>query len=235
MATVAQYEGMASQALRELADLEGAFVASEAKAKIADRRWLGLTKMVDPNHISTALGRLIAAGELASTAERTRGRRVIRVYHRPIQRGNTRRIQDASARKRLLHTRYQSWASGTKHGGAGAVGPGLEIVVHRSLQAAAQFGYRLLNPTAISGEVRELFGAPVPGGPLDNGALLTTYDQLTMATSSYLMVLEAKNLRQWIYPRTQELHQLMAKAAAIQVSRPELRSCRCWSAAERIT
>ena len=113
---------------------------------------------------------------MSRTVERTRGGREVRVYHPPVRRGLTRKIVDASARKRLLHTRYLSWATGSKAGGSGAIGPGLEIVVHRSLQEAAPFGYRLLNPTSVSGEVRELFGEPVPGGALDNGGWLTTID-----------------------------------------------------------
>lgn len=223
MAGSSAYEAMALQALAELADSEGAFVAPEAEAKIADQRWPSVAKPVNPHHMTPALNTLIAAKELVATDGSTRGGRTIRVYHRPVVRGVGRKIADASARKRLLHTRYQAWASGSKDRGQGAIGPGLEAVVHRSLQEAAQFGYRLFNPTSLLGEVRELFGEPVPGGSLDNGAWVTIPDPDTGMPTTYLMVLEAKNLRQWIYPRTQELHQLLSKASMIQTAYPDVR------------
>lgn len=222
MAGPSAYEAMATQALVELAETEGAFVMPEAEAKIADRRWPSVAKPVNPHHITPALNALITAHELVATDESTRGGRTIRVYHQPVVRGIGRKIIDASARKRLLHTRYQAWASGSKDRGQGAIGPGLEAVVHRSLTEAAPFGYRLFNPTSVLGEVRELFGQPVPGGSLDNGGWLTVPDPDTGMPKTYLMILEAKNLRQWIYPRTQELHQLLAKASAIQVAHPDV-------------
>lgn len=225
MATAAQYEALGAQALRELADLEHAFVIPEAEAKIADQRWGKLPSTVDPNHISTALRRLIDVNELVETTAPTRGRRQIKVIHRPITHGSARAIADASSRKRLLQARYVSWATGSKTGGNGAIGPGLETVLHTSLQAAAPYGYRLLNPSAASGEVRELFGKPVAGGTIDHGAWLTRLDPATFMPESaaFLMLVEAKNLRQWIYPRTQELHQLLAKTSAIQLAHPDLR------------
>lgn len=210
---------MAAQALLELAADQRAFLNLEAEAKIADHLWPGLKTKIDPHHITAALRALLGAGELDETTKRTRGGRSIKVFHEPIEPGKARMIEDASARKRLLHARYLSWASGSSTGGAGAIGPGLEAVVHTSLQAAAPHGYRLLNPAA--GEVRQLFGADVPGGSMGNGAWLTSVDPHTyVPRPPILMLLEAKNLRQYIYPRTQELHQLLAKAAVVKVAHP---------------
>ena len=91
--------------------------------------------------------------------------------------------------------------------------------MHASLLAAAPYGYRLFNP--IGGEVRSLLGGLVPGGSLDNGAVLTRVDPETLTPEGqYIVVVEVKNLRQWIYPRTQELHQLLDKAARLQVAEP---------------
>jgi hypothetical protein len=77
-------------------------------------------------------------------------------------------------------------------------------VVHAALTAAAPYGYRLLNP--VGGETRTLLGAPVPGGSLDNAAFLTTMDaaQLT-PTGQYVVLIEVKNIREWIYPSAAEL------------------------------
>jgi hypothetical protein len=62
----------------------------------------------------------------------------------------------------------------------------------------------------------------VPGGPLDNAAWLTLPDEAGGLPKTFLVLVEAKNLRQWIYPRTQELHQLLSKAAAVQVAHPDI-------------
>jgi len=193
----------------------------EVEAKISDHPWPGLGTKVDPHHLTRAKAGMVRDGLLTSTTAATRGGRRVSVWHRPVEKGTARAVTDASARKRLLHARYLSWASGSKTGGEGAVGPGLEGVVHASLLAAAPYGYRLFNP---AGEVRSLLGAPVPGGSLDNGAVLTRLDPETLTPDGqYIVVVEVKNLRQWIYPRTQELHQLLDKAARLQVAEPRRR------------
>jgi hypothetical protein len=81
-------------------------------------------------------------------------------------------------------------------------------------------GYRLLNPAA--GEVRNMFNAPVPGGALDNAAVYTPMDDWGRPGASTFVLVEAKNLRQWIYPRTQELYRLLDKGVSLQLAEPEL-------------
>jgi hypothetical protein len=39
----------------------------------------------------------------------------------------------------------------------------------------------------------------------------------------YFVPIEVKNLREWLYPRTPEVHQLLYKAAALQVGHPDHR------------
>lgn len=128
-----------------------------------------------------------------------------------------RAIADAAARKRLLHTRFLTWASGTATTGGGVIGPAGESVVHVALTAAAPYGYRLINPA--SGQVRSLFGNPVPSGPLDNGALLTTVDgQTGLPSGQFVVLVKVKNVRSWIYPGAAELHQLLDKSATLQLA-----------------
>ena len=43
-----------------------------------------------------------------------------------------------------------------------------------------------------------------------------------MPTQPILVTIEAKNLRQWIYPRTQELYQVLDKSARLQLEHPDL-------------
>jgi hypothetical protein len=56
---------------------------------------------------------------------------------------------------------------------------------------------------------------------MDNAAHLTRSDDECAAATTVLV--EAKNLRQWIYPRTQEMYQLLRKAVSLQVRHPEAR------------
>lgn len=165
---------------------------------------------------------MLESGEIVSTPGTTRERRVIETVHRPVVRGNRRPIEAAAARKRLLHTRYLTWASGSQGSGAGVIGPALEDVVNRSLREASRYGYRQFSD-ATSGEIRTLFGEPVPGGPIDNGALLTLLDDAQTFIGMFTVLVEAKNLREWIYPRSQELHQLLDKAARLQIAHPKQR------------
>ncbi|MER5917830.1 hypothetical protein ABT124_48000 [Streptomyces sp. NPDC001982] len=131
-----------------------------------------------------------------------------------------RAVTAAAARKRLLQARYLGWASGTKSGGTGVIGPALESVVHASLVQVAPHGYRLVRPEG-GGDISQLLGAPVPIGPLDNAALLTVLDHQTFRpTGTYWTLIEAKNLRLCIYPIHPELHQLLAKSASLQVANP---------------
>jgi hypothetical protein len=129
-------------------------------------------------------------------------------------------VQDAAARKRLLQTRFVTWASGSAATGTGVIGKAGEQVVHAALTAAAPYGYRLINP--VGGEARVLLGSPVPGGPLDNAAFLTTMDSAQLIpTGQYVALIEVKNIREWIYPPAPELHQLLDKAARLQQNHPD--------------
>jgi hypothetical protein len=129
-------------------------------------------------------------------------------------------VERTAARKRLLHARYMGWATGVG-GSRGLFGPGGEMVVHKALTAAAPYGYRLVNPS--SGETSTLLGARVVGGALDNAAFLTPMDVTTNAPTgaSYLVVVEVKNVRHWLYPRHWEIHQLLHKAAVLQTDNPD--------------
>jgi hypothetical protein len=141
------------------------------------------------------------------------------VFHFADTRGRLTAIKRAAARKRLLQGRYQAWASGSAKV-PGVMGPAAERVLHESLSAAAPHGYRILRPEG--GEVRELLGAPVPGGPLDNAAFFQPLDDAGAPLPAVLLPIEAKNIRSWVYPRAPELHQVLYKAAALQVAHPDL-------------
>lgn len=213
-----RYARWAVQALEEMVASEHAVVWPEVEAKAADRAWGQVGGHIDPHHLTNARHQLTSRGVIDSEIRATRGGRSIEVLMSPS--GPKRAVQAAAARKRLLHARYLGWAMGTKRYGGGFVGPGGEAVVHQSLLAAASSGYRVFEPER--GEVRRLFDEPVPGGPLDNGALLQLVDDHGFPTGTVVVPIEVKNLRDWIYPEAPELHQLLSKAAQLQRAHPDL-------------
>ncbi len=193
----------------------------ELTARISDRPWRGQPKPIDPHLLSTGLKDLRAAGLVRRVQVVTRGGSKVAVFQpSPIPRGKTRAADEAAARKRLLVARHRSWSRGTQHM-PNLIGAAGEAVVHRSLREAAPYGYRLIQPA--QGEVRAIYGEPVPGGPLDNGAWLTPMDQQTqMPTgSTFLVPIEVKNVRHWLYPWHWEIHQLLHKAAGLARTRPD--------------
>jgi hypothetical protein len=213
------YIRLAKQAIRELVDTADATVPAEMEARISDMQWKSLPYPIDPHHVTTARAELVAENVLASATSATLGNRQVTVFHFKDTRGRLTAIRNASARKRLLQGRYQGWASGTPKA-HGVIGPAAERVLHASLVAAAPHGYRLVNPDG--GEVREVLGAPVPGGPLDNGAFFQPLDATGLPEPAILLPIEAKNVRSWIYPRAPELHQVLYKGAALKVAHPNL-------------
>lgn len=215
--TKEEYVALAEHALIELIREEGAILRPEAQAKLSDRRHPSVPVPLDPHHITTAFHRL--APYLRQTIARTRGGRAIGVWHLSNTEGILRKVTDAAARKRLLHARYLSWATGTKTKGRSLVGEAGEQVVHASLRAAN--GYTLVRPNG--GDVTSFLGAPVPGGPLDNAALLLPLDAATgLPHGPYAVPIEVKNVQQWLYPENHLLHQLLFKAASLQAMNPNV-------------
>lgn len=194
----------------------------EIEAKIADRRYPTLPPElhgIDPHHLTTARHTLSTAGEVAEVREKTRGGSSVSVLVPTNQRHRKTLIAKASARKRLLQARYLGWtrASGREPNVIAIAG---ERVTHASLRAATErgTGYYLVRPGG--GEVTTLLDEAVPGGPLDDAALLVFPQQAQVVTATILI--EVKNLRHWIYPSSAELFQLLDKAARLQIARPDV-------------
>jgi hypothetical protein len=173
--------------------------------------------------MSSARQELRAERIIEERSELTRGgRKITTLVPGAVPRGRGRLVERAAARKRLLHTRYMGWASGSGPGSHGLFGPGGEAVVHSALTAAAPYGYRLVNPNG--GDVRALMGRDVVGGSLDSAAYLQLMDVRTNSPTgeSYLVLIEVKNIRHWLYPRHWEIHQLLYKAAVLQSDFPAM-------------
>jgi hypothetical protein len=197
---------------------EGAATQAGMEAKLADSRLEGMSSKIDPHHLTTARNRLLAAGAIERRHDPTRGNQVVTTYL--LARPSKAAIRQA-ARKRLLHARYISWNRPDTKWGAAPIPAALERVLHASLLAAAPHGYMLLRPEG--GEVARIAGAAVPGGRIDNAAFYTGLTKGGMPTPAILLTIEAKNVRQWIYPRTQELYQLLDKSARLRLQHPDLR------------
>jgi hypothetical protein len=215
------YRGLALRLIPELLEQELALIApAEVVAKLGDDPRLPLpagVKRIDQHHLGWAITHLIRTGAVEQRYHKTKGARTVRLIVPANQRLRTRAIHDAVQRKSALHARYLGWASGTENH-PGILGPAAEAVVHRALLAAN--GYFLLNPA--TGQTRMLRGATVPGGPLDNAAILTVLDpQTNTPTASIDVAVEVKNVRPWIYPGDDELHQLLWKAATLQQALPD--------------
>jgi hypothetical protein len=219
MATVAEYQEFGRKAIEALLDRESALVYQELIAKAADQRPpeapLGVLR-VDPHHLNAARQQLLASGEMTERVASTRGQRRVTVMHRPLEPGTTRAILDAAARKRSIYGRYLSWASGSPSRPSITSRAG-ERAVHESIrEAGPEVGYAFGNPD--TGETEDLFGMAVPFGPLDNGVRYFDFTE----KREFVLPIEVKNIRDWIYPADAVLHQLLAKAGRLQADHPDV-------------
>lgn len=211
-----EWARLADAVVRDVIVRELAFGARELEAKAADRKW-GDFPTIQPHLLTPATARLRRDGVIRYEGATTRGGGFQRVFTAADPSKAAIRV---AGRKRLLLARYRTWATAGRDWNPSPIGSALERVVHASLLETAPYGYRLLSPSGS--EVKELLGSLVPGGPLDSAAWLTRLDAVGMPTRPVLLMIEAKNLREWIYPRTQELYQLLDKAASVQVAHPDI-------------
>ena len=218
MPTAEEWRSLAATGIVELLETEGAATQPGMEAKLADAKYAKFDSPIHPHHLTTARNRLLDAGVIERINERTRGGQIVATF---VLADPSKAVLRIAGRKRLLHRRYLSWSSAAAtEWGAPPIPAALERVIHRSLLEAAPRGYHLLRPDG--GEVGQIAGRPVPGGSLDNAAFHTGVGVDGLPGTTKLMPIEAKNVRQWIYPRTQELYQLLDKSARLRVANPDL-------------
>lgn len=216
--SVDEWRQLATAAVEEFVTAERAFTVPELEAKMADRAW-GDFPRINPHHLTTGRLRLEDRGLITTARRATRGGGYVATSVATT--GGTKEAERRAARKRLLYTRYLGWTRVSSDWDPAPIPSALERVVQASLSTAAAHGYRLVRPEG--GEVRKLFGARVPGGPMDNAAYYSAILDSGMPGPTTLVLIEAKNIRQWVYPRTQEMYQLLNKAVSLQVEHPEVR------------
>lgn len=217
MASAEEWRQLGVEAIQELLRREHAVTQPEMEAKLADKLpGPPGPRRVQPHHLTTARRRLIAAGALEVTRDKTRGAgRVVTTFSLD----DSKKAQRAAGRKRLLLARFHSWSQySSDWGNTPPIPAGLERVIQASLQVAAPHGHRLLRPDG--GEVTTVLNAPVPGGSLDNATFFTGLNEAGLPTATTLVPIEAKNVRSWIYPQTQELYQVLSKSARLKQANP---------------
>jgi hypothetical protein len=220
------YDRVAYDAIVDLLEREHAVTWLEIEAKLADRPYFDPLRRVDtseginPHHLSNARAQLKREGRTRETVRFTRGRyQPIATVSFAEQHKIATAVNRSAARKRLLQARYLGWTRATKERPS-PIGRGGEAVVHASLREAARAGVGYLVVQPEGGEVARLFGADIPGGPLDNAAYLTCLTPEGRPTLVTVPI-EVKNVREWIYPTAAELFQLLDKAARLQLEHPE--------------
>lgn len=207
------YVALARTAILALLEEETAAAWIEVEAKVGDNKHSSIGIAIEPHHLSEARRALVDDGELEITEAATRGGRKIPILHLPGASG--RKFTDASARKRLLAARYYSWTTGSPSR-PGKVGPAGEQAMHTALQVAAPAGYRLINPGQAA---PKLLGVELHG-PLDAAAHYLPVDEHGIPGGATTVPIEVKNIRDWIYPTSAELYQLLNKSAILQVANP---------------
>src|SRR5437879_2153842 len=113
---------LAERVLAEIADDQLAFVWPEAEARASDEPWATAPRLIDPHLLRQARYRLISTDRLVRVEEATRGGREITTFHAATTARRERAVADAAARKRLLYTRYRTWAEGTEADPGGIIG-----------------------------------------------------------------------------------------------------------------
>lgn len=189
----------------------------EVEARIADDVYPNAERFVEPHHLSQARIDLVDAGLISVSQQTTRGGRKVALWTLANPKQGQKSIDRAAARKRLLMARYLGWAQGTPSR-PGITGTTAEQVVHAALLEAAPRGFTLVNPTGPG--VQSFLGVSLKqAGALDSAVIRT---ELTngLPTGFTAIPIEVKNLRDWIYPSSKELFQLLDKATLLQQEQP---------------
>jgi hypothetical protein len=211
------YVAIGEDRLRRLLDQRLALPSLALEAFLAEGDDYTDPARIDPHHVTTARSNLIKSGFATIEASPTRGGRPIQIYQLRAREGRGTAIDRAAARSRLLMTRYLSWAQSSNRYAHGRIGPLGEVVARRSIMSAGNL--QVAAPGAA--EVQRFLGVNLDG-PLDSAGFLSLLSDDGIPTGNTVaLAIEVKSLREWIYPRTAELYQLLDKGAVLQAARPD--------------
>jgi hypothetical protein len=207
------YVFLGQHAILELLEEEVVCGWREIEAKLADPAQGN--PHIDPHHLTTAKQELIRLGQVEVISGITYGRREVPLLALAGA-SRSRRFKDKAARKRTILAYYLGWSS-TSSGG-NVLAEAQERIVNKAMLAAAGVGYRIHNPRRRC--VNTIFGVDVPIGPLDNAADLVVAVPGGVSRLATVLI-EAKSRREWTYPQTGDVYQLLDKAAQLQITFPE--------------
>ena len=205
----AQWVSDGESAIQELITTEYSVTHMEIEAKISEKP--GTFNHLQPHILAQARKNLLRKSVIQRESRPTRGGRSVDTFSLTNSTASRRSVEKAAARKRTLTARYLQWASGTPGQGlhTGIVGSSLENILHESIRASSpSLGYRLNNPD--TGKTEQIYDMTF-GGSLDNACVWHDDDH----NAVFQIVVEAKNLREWIYPWSPELYQLLSKSARL--------------------
>lgn len=210
----------AVDALRHFMDSELAASKIELEAKLIESH-IGRPPF-EPAHLHDARVRLQMQGEIFLDRTPTRGGSAPPLFITTDREKRSRKVDDAAARKRLLMSRYYSFVQGEPGVRSSLAGDAGEMAFHDALLRAG-VGAPLSTVTRGRPQAGSVHGHAVPGGALDNVFALTRLDSETLAPIGpwgVTVLVEVKNIREWVYPRTQELFQVLVKAAKLTAALP---------------
>jgi hypothetical protein len=168
-----------------------------------------------PHILDEAINNLVSTGSIQYVTHQTKGAASADLLIPGDTRLRTTAIAAATRRKAMLYARFMRYSD--TFGAAG------EAVVRGSLADAMQFGYAPMTPAPLFGEVARVGNADRLPGALDSGAWLLTTSLMTgLPLPAHALLVEVKNRRMTLYPRHNEVHQLLAKAALVQQQHPGL-------------
>lgn len=208
---------VAKRRLLELLDQHLAMVKPEAIARLAEGYHRGDTRNIDPHVTGRALNELTKTRTIfTETAITTRGGATVATIQLTDQRKRKTAISGAAGRKRLLYARYLGWASGTRRSPHGLIGPAGETAVRRALIESTA-----LQPAAPgAGPVNEILGVRL-NGAADSGGFMNPLRK-GIPQPPVTVLIEVKSIREWIYPDSSELYQVLHKCLLLKRIHPDI-------------
>lgn len=165
-----------------------------------------------PHVITAAVGELRELGTIIDQDHATKGNAKVTLFVPADQTNRTTAIERAVRRKGMLYARFLRLAK--------TAGPAGEQTVRTSLTRAGRHLVPVVDRPPF-GPVRTLLNVGLYG-ELDSAFWLHTIDPVRQVPRMPLTVpLEVKNRRLVLYPIHKEVHQLLSKAAVIQLEQPD--------------
>lgn len=180
----------------------------EAESRISSTGWKSFHK-VQPLQLHESRTSLVDSGDIIE--ERTRHKFSVVTVRLPFPPNRIKELSRLRGTRRKHYRKYLKWTNDEKLCGKHA-----EQIVLDSLNTSVSQAGLYVPPQSI-GKIKEVNGVQVLPGPLDNLAYIL---DLPSFTSALPLVVEVKNINDWIYPWTKELWELLVKAAHLATHIP---------------